>query len=471
MHVYKRTLSLVVLTFLFFLGLLTPPQSCRADTVDSGPLNFQTTGQSMWNSGQAALVNYQIFNVDQPVSVNDTIGSISTTCISFLGTCYPTGSYGVQINANINGHIGANMNLTLTGGDVNAAVPVNVTLGFPGTVANNTPFNITSSGLFQPGASLASESPGALLKLDVSANLSGGITGEACLGGCGATVGPTFNINGTKNLFTTNLVADLVGKTFPISPYFFATAAAAPYVGTSATTTAQADAATPLTLSSSAVATSSFLSINADISNAIAAAFGMAPLDGSVPLGGTSLSYDLFKFSAGVGLNSTQAFTLSATPEVGYIINEIGSNPQTLFSGNMPVGTPYSFSIPTGDTAADVTPQYLMMANLTNETGVVPAINFDFSALGLKYAGLGIPHLLDLPFSIPLNGLNVNFVDQTFPLLGWNTIQGTPFEITATNPTAAVPEPPTLFLVGAGFLLMAGLLRRLNHARAIGHQG
>jgi hypothetical protein len=439
--------------------------------MNSGPLNFQTSNQSMWSSGVTTAVNYQIFNVDLPVNVNQNFGDIHQTQICFFGSCYSTGSYGVQINAAIKGDIGANLNLTLTAGDVNAAVPVNVTLGFPSTVANNTPFNITSSGLFQPGATLTSDSPGILLKLNASANLSGGITGEACAVSCVGPLGPTLNINGTKNLLTTNLLGIPLGTSFHVSPYFVAEADAAPYVGTSATTTAPADAATPLTLSSSAVAKSPFFSMNADTTNAIAAAFGIPPLDGSYDLGGTTLNYDLFRFLAGIGLNSTQAFTLSATPEVAYSVQDIGSNPQSFTSAYMPVGSPYTFSIPVGDTAADVTPMYSMMANLTNETGVVPAINLEFQALGLKYGSIGINSLVDLICPIPLNNLDFNFFNQNFPLLGWNTVQGTPFEITATNPTAAVPEPPTLLLVGAGLLLMASLLRRLNNTETIGRQG
>lgn len=473
MHTWPKASSFIVLTFVLCLRLLTP-QLCRADTVDS--VNFQTSNQSMWSSGVTTAVNYQIFNVNQPVSVNDTFGSISGGgSICFFGSCISTGSYGVKIGANINGTVGANLNLTLTAGSVNAAVPVNVALGFPSTVATNTPFNITSSGFFQPGASLTTQSPGVLLSMNATANLAGSISAKECFGNC-ANQGTSLSTNGsqTTNLFTKDLANSVLGKSISISPYLVADFNVAPYVGTSATTTAPADATSPLRLSSSAVAKTPFFSLNADITNAIAAglrAVGvpLPNLDGSFPTAtGTTVTYDLFRFLAGVGLNSTQSFTLTATPEVAYAIQDIGSNPQGFTTNPMPVGTPFAISIPAGDTAADVTPIYSMGAGLTNVTGVVPAINLEFQALSLKYGSLGIPNLVNLQFPIPFNNLETDFFNQNFPLLGWNTIHGTPFQITAT--IATVPEPPTLLLLGASLLLMAGLLRHRNQAKVLGHQ-
>jgi hypothetical protein len=465
----KKGLSLLVLTFVFLLALVTP-QLCRADSSDS--LNFQTSDQSMWISGLTNAVNYQIFNVDQPVSVNDTFGGISTTSICFLfGSCISTGSYGVQVGANISGDVGANLNLTLTGGSVNAAVPVNVSLGFPSTVASDTTFDITSSGLFQPGASLTTQSPGVILSMNATADLAGSISGEACAGGC-VSQAASVNTNGpqTVNVFTTDLASVALGTSIHISPYVVLQLDDAPYVGTSAKTTATADAGNPLTLSSSALGKSPFVSINADIGNLIAAGLGLPPPDGSFPLGPATLSYNLFEFLGGIGLDSTQSFTLTATPEVAYSVQDIGSDPQSFTTTPMPVGSTNSFSIPAGDTAALVTPTYSMAASLTNDSGLVPAINLEFSALGLKYASIGISHLVDLSLPIPFNGLEATVFNDTFPLVGWNTVEGTPFEITATNPTAGVPEPPTLFLLGAGLLLMACFSRRRYQAKVLGHQ-
>lgn len=474
MRTCAKASSFIVLTLVLCLLLLTP-QLCRADTVSSGPLSFQTSNQSMWSSGTDA-VNYQIFNVNQPINVNDTLGSISTTTFCILGSCVDTGSYGVQVGANINGNVGANLNLTLTAGSVNAAVPVNVALGFPSTVATNTPFNITSSGLFQPGASLTTQSPGINLSMNVITNLAGGISAEECFGGC-ASQAVSVNTNGPKttNLFTTNLLGLGLGKSFNISPYFVAEADLAPYVGTSATTTASSDASTPLTLSSSALAKSPFIAFNADVTNAIAAglrAVGvpLPNLDGSFATAtGTTVNYDLVRFLAGVGLNATQSFTLSATPEVAYAIQDVGSNPQTFTTNPMPVGSAFTYSIPSGDTAADVTPIYSMEGSLANTTGVVPTINLEVQALGLQYGSIGVQHLLDLQYPIPLNGLEADFFNQDFALQGWNTIHGTQFDITATNPTPPAPEPPTLLLLGASLLLMTCLLRYCIQAKVLDH--
>src|SRR4029077_19629495 len=176
------------------------------------------------------------------------------------------------------------------------------------------------------------------------------------------------------------------GTSIHISPYVVLQLDDAPYVGTSAKTTATADAGNPLTLSSSALGKSPFVSINADIGNLIAAGLGLPPPDGSFPLGPATLSYNLFEFLGGIGLDSTQSFTLTATPEVAYSVQDIGSDPQSFTTTPMPVGSTNSFSIPAGDTSALVTPTYSMAASLTNDSGLVPAINLEFSALGLKYA-------------------------------------------------------------------------------------
>jgi hypothetical protein len=462
----KSSFSIVLRTLLLFLVLVSP-KVCWADITST--LSFQTMNEDMWTGSGTSAVNYTIFDPTVPISVNDTFGGITSTEVCFFGACYSTGSYGVQINAALNGSLNPSLNLELTGGDVNATVPVNVTLGFPTTVANNQPFDITSSGMFLPGASLTTDSPGVLLKMDVSANLSGQLTGEACAVACAGPFGPVFSTNGNKtfNLFTTNLLGIPLATSFHISPYFVAELDAAPYVGTSATTSQQqniSDSSTSrLTLSSSAVADHPFVSLNADITNAIAAGLGFEfPLDGSIQLGTSTLTYDIFRFLAGVGLFSSQSFTLSAQPEVAYKIVTVGPTPETTISDPKPLGVAQTFTIPSGATGAYVTPMYSMNALLTNTTGVVPGINLEFQALGLKYGSIGIQHLLDLGFPIPFDNATANFFDKTFSLGGWNTFVGDTFQITATT-----PEPSTILLLGAGLLLLAGFSRR-TYPKALG---
>ena len=479
MRTCAKASSFIVLTFVFFLRLLTP-QLCRADNISSGPLNFQTSNQSMWSSGVTNAVNFQLFNANLPININNTLGSITTTTVCFPaflgGGCVDTGSFGAQVSVNMNADLRATSNLTLTGGSVNATLPVNVTLGFPGAVANNTPFNITASGFFQPGASLTTQSPGVNLSMDLFGSSQGGsIQAEACVVGCvgPATVNiPTTNGTVTTNVFNTNIISDLVGKTVDLTPPSGDVVAqfGIPYVNTSAQTSLPVDATTPLTLQSQAVGSTPFVSVNADLTNIAATLLGLPPLNNSFNVGTTTISYNLLQFLAGIGLNATQAFSLAATPEVAYRLTTIGPNPVTTIFNPEPLGTPQSFIIPTGATGVDVTPFYSMVADLTNQTGVVPAFELQLNALKFNVGGLQLPYLLNENFPFPINSLNLNLFDQNFPLLGFNTIQGTAFEITATNPTAPVPEPPTLLLLGAGFLLMGGLLRRRYQAKVLGHQ-
>lgn len=477
MRTYPKTSSFIILTFVFFLRLLTP-QPCRGDTVTSGPLSFQTSNQSMWSSGITNAVNFQLFNADLPININQTLGSITTRtiCLPVIlgGACVNTGSFGAQIGVNVNADLRATSNLTLTGGSVDATLPVNITLGFPGTVANNTPFNITSSGFFQPGASLATQAPGVNLSMDVFGSSHGGsiqaeVCAVSCLGPAGLTI-PSINGTVTKNVFNTNIVSDLVGKTVDLTPPSNDVVAqfGTPYVHTSAQTSLAANATTPLTLQSHAVGSTPFVSVSADLTNIAATLLGLPPVNGSFNVGTTSIGYNLIQVLAGLGLNATQAFTLTATPEVAYRLTTIGSHPVTTMFNPEPLGTPQSFIIPTGATGVDVTPFYSMVANLTNETGVVPAFELQLNALKLNVGGIQLPYLLNEPFPFPINNLNLNLFDQNFALRGFNTVQGAPFEID-TNPPAATPEPATLLLLGAGFLLMGGLSRHRNPAKVLGH--
>jgi hypothetical protein len=446
------------------LGALAPA-FCRGGTLNSGNLNFQTSNQSMWSPG-ADATTYPIFSVDQSLNFNQSFGGIQQTQICFFGSCVPTGYQGAQITASINGDIGANLNMTLTGGSVNAAVPVNVTLGFPSTVSNNTPFNITSSGLFQPGASLNTFSPGVDLSMNVLGNLSGGINGQVCVVAC-ASGGVNFTTNGpqTLNLFTTNL-AGVLNKSINISPYLVAQIGF-PYVNTSGTPGVQpfpSSCPSPcLTIGSNGVS-KSFFSLQANISNIIATGLGLPFPSGSFGVGSVSVNYTLFQFLAGLGLDSTQAFTLTATPEVSYAVQYIGSDPLSFTTSNMDVGAPFQLSIPAGDTAADITPSYTMAATLANQTGIVPAIDLTFQALKLSAFGIGTPYLINQGLSFQLNNADIPLFNQNFSLGGWNTVQGNTFEITASTPAVSTPEPGTLTPLGSGLLLlaMASFVRRLR---------
>jgi hypothetical protein len=426
-------------------GMLSPGFS-QADTIDSGTLSFQTTNQSMWSSGSAFIFNYNPTLVNIPVNASTSLGP-GTGCV--LGVCA-----GYSLDANVSGNVGMNASLAVSGGTVDATLPVNVSLGFPNTVQNNSTVDITSSALFGTG-SLTTASPSVQASLGVFANLKGGISASGCILVACDSGGTSFNThNATATLFSVDS-RTFPPQTLPLGGSVDLTIGA-PYVQTSGTS------APPISTSGS----SPFLGLNADITNLAAGALGFPPVNGSInlPLGIGGIDYNLAKLTAGLTLNTTQAFNLTAQPLVAYDVSITGSNPTSFSSGPLAVGSPFSFTIPTGDTAAFVTPTYLMSAMLNNNTGGALSAQLGFSALGLSTSGVFSPlgnvgPLVNTSRSFPVTSFSV--FNNTFALQGWNAFQGNTFQIAATStPTSAAPEPGTLTLLGFGMLAMAWFMRK-----------
>lgn len=438
----RKEFVLAVCTLL--IAALSPPL-CRADSLSSGTLSFQTTNQSMWSSGAAFTFNYNPTLVNIPVNAKTSLGP-GIGCL--LGACA-----GYSLDANVSGNVGMNASLAVNGGTVDATLPVNISLGFPNTVQNNSAVNVTSSALFGTG-SLTTASPSVQASLGVFANLSGGISASGCVVVACKSGGTSFSTNATATLFSVDS-RTFPPQTLPLGDNVNLTIGA-PYVQTSGT------GLPPISTSGS----SPFLGLSADITNLAAGALGLPPVNGSfdLPLGIGGIGYDLVSLTAGLTLNTTQAFNLMPQALVSYGVSTVGANPQSFSSGPLAVGSPFSFTIPTGDTAAFVTPTYLMSAMLNNNTGGALSAQLGFSALGLSTSGVFSPlgnvgPLVNTSRSFPVTSFSV--FNNTFALQGWNTFQGSTFQIAATpNPTAAAPEPGTLTLLGFGMLVMAVLVRR-----------
>jgi PEP-CTERM motif len=438
----RKMLVFVVALLLF--GILGP-RICLADTLNSGSLTFQTSNQSMWNTGSAFNFSYNPTLVNIPINFSSSVGP-GIGCV--LGACA-----GFDVNSNVSGNVGMNASLNVNGGTVDATMPVNISLGFSNSVANNTPVSITSSALFGTG-SLTTASPTASASLGVFANLTGGISADGCIVVACKSGGATFKTSATATLFSVN------SQTFPPQTLSLGSnvdlTIGAPYVQTSGTGGPTISAA----------GSSPFLGLNANITNLAASGLGLPAPSGSIdlPLNIGGLTYNLFSLTAGLSLNTTQAFSLTAQPLVDYSVTTVGSNASSFSSGPMAVGTPYSFSIPTGDTSAVVTPTYMMSALLDNNTGGALSASLGFSALGYSSYGVFKPlgskgPLVNTSSSFPV--ANFSVFNNQFALQGWNSFQGNSFQIAATGvPVAPTPEPSSLLLLGVGLLVLAGLIRR-----------
>jgi hypothetical protein len=437
-------ISVCVLT----TGLLAALPAAANTQNDS--LTFQTSGQSMWSTGNAFNFNASptLFNIP----LNGDTGAVGIGCTSFnLFTC-PIVT-GATVDGTLSGNFGVGANVNVNGGTVSATVPVNVTLGFPSLIANNTPINITSSGMFGVGT-LATASPSIQASVNTFGSLSAGITGTACL--LGACTSGTIVSVGPANLGTQLFSIDsrtTPPQTISLFPGVDLNVGL-PFVATNGAAGPQTFPP-PLSIPSSG-GPSNFLGLNANVTNLITTALGLPPLNGSASLGPLNASYNLLTISAGLSLGATQAFNLSATPLVAYNVAEVGANAQNFTTGMMTVGTPFSFSLPGGVTMADVTPIYFMSADLMNNTGLALSASAALTALGasLGVDGLNfsIGPLVDLNTSFPI--ANFSVFNDTFALEGWNVIQGQTFQITAT------PEPGSFLLLGTGILALARGLRR-----------
>src|SRR6267378_1238371 len=432
-----RKTSLVVVC-VFTLGLLAALPAA-ADTQNNA-LTFQTSGQSMWSTGNAFNFSASPTLFDLNLNGSTTAGIGSTSGCPFC--------LGASITASTSGDFGVGANLNVNGGNVSATVPVNVTLGFPSLVPNATPFNITSSGMFGVGR-LSTASPSVQAAVNTFGSLSADLSGKACAVAC--TSGTIVSV-GPFNLGTTLFSID--SKTTPPQTINLASGVdlnvGFPFVATSGAAGPQGFPP-PLSISSSG-GPSNFLGLNANLTNMVAAALGLPPLSASTDLGpclfgvcAGSASYNLLTISAGLNLGATQAFNLSATPLVAYNVTEFGANAQNFTTGMMAVGTPFSLSLPDGVTMADITPTYFLSADLMNQTDLALSASAALSAIGgcATYLGLGgcFGPLIDLSTSFPLADINV--FNNSFGLEGWNVIQGQTFEIKAT------PEPGTLLLFGS----------------------
>lgn len=466
----SQSRSWALLVPCLLVAVLATATLCRADGISVDSVSFTTANQSVWGPGTDAI-SVPLFSSSTPINLpTETYGSIDQSCITILGTCYPTGSYGVQVTAGLSGSIGASAALTLGGGSVNAQVPVSVTLGFPTTVANNTNFNITSSNLFTPNAELSTAPPGVSMSVDLNANLSGGINATACLGGCSSTSVP-LNTGGpqTVNLLNKTLNPNI---DIPLPGDVGSVTVGTPFEGLAGINSNVSTSGATETIQNGGDPATPFLSVNANVTNILADALELPPPAADVDIGGFSLGYNLFSLTLGNGLSSVQSFTLDATPQVAYNLDYLGSDPSQSTTANMAVGTPYQLSIPNGDYAVDVTPTYSMAAELTNQMGVVEEMNLGFDALSFSIGPLSTPSLFETSLTIPI-GPPLLFSPDQFALGGWNTETGSMFQIDAlggTNPGGTVPEPSTLFLFGAGLLLLVGFLRRGARSARAGFQ-
>ncbi|MBI3662210.1 MAG: PEP-CTERM sorting domain-containing protein [Acidobacteria bacterium] len=160
-------------------------------------------------------------------------------------------------------------------------------------------------------------------------------------------------------------------------------------------------------------------------------------------------------------LQFKQLFTLTPIALVNLHILETNQNFQ------FPAGTQINIPFPTGYNYLTIIPTFSMNAKLTNVTSF--ALQQNLCALAGTFSAWSLQ--LGPIFSKcgNLGTLKLNVFNQTFPLAGFGSSQGTTSYVTPNY--GVVPEPATLMLMGTGLVALGYRLRRgacRRHSRRAG---
>jgi hypothetical protein len=479
----RRFAGLLALGALFLVG--TPVHAAQQYSQN---LPFQTTNQSMWETGSQFVLNY---SRRWGTSWNSTSAggpgfrgvTIPGFCIPAVVLCDPItglgcveitpekcfdaqdlGTFGSEASASTSGEIALRPNLSVQGGAVNVDYPILVTIGYPdnGTLRPGDTFSVTTSFLPTQGTRLTTSSPGARLTLDaiLGANFRSSATVKA--GALGTISGTLFDLtiphsdtqifNSDSQIARGALNAGvsllLSGLTRGVLSGHFNELAINTQGG--------------LLLGTQSLASegqANFFNAKVDYTCAFTAGVGIpCPSQRfSLDLGSTgnfSANAQFMDLYHELDFNLYQQFRFNATPKVRLLL----STGQTV---DMNVGETRTLTFPTvsGNAPTNnltVTPTFNLDNTLTNLTQLRIDPTLSFTALNLSYSGSAGGQSLG-SFSLePFATQSVSFpspvtpetlFQDSFPLQGFSPVTTAPFTVvgyTYPRPSLSIVSPPAI---------------------------
>ncbi len=490
------------------------PVAATAVPVLYDGLTFQTSDQSIWDSGDAFILNRTEFigaqwsglstsldlmvgnsrtrvpgtggTIPNPAyalwilcggSINPLCGGAPSTTISNpIPAAYADTRFGADVTGTSNGKIGFNFGLSIDSGSVNATVTYDTELTAPDN-STADPFEFVS---LNPNSTLAGVNTLATNFSELSAyaeavmQLSGDITATGCpvIGVC-YTGSTNYNLDFTPEIISFNqdgqggveLLDGLFQPSdFGVDPLLDGFPMTFDIAGLAEITLnlpqpdtfGGLDAATQ-TLKSTGQ--DDLLDLILDLDNIVATAAGVPGLFGSsfdIPVLG-SVGFDIINVAMGPTIDLQQNFELDPTLWVDLVFSKpvdvIGLGMVTSLSSawdNLP-----DMAFGSGETW--VTPEFYLSSFLNNETLLDFDLAFMIDLLQIYYDfGLlgsetfGIGNVLDEAIDLFTSPA---FYTNRFELEGFNRIAADAFMV-------RLPEPGTLFLFGLGLIGIGVAARR-----------
>jgi hypothetical protein len=467
----RRARILLVLAAPVAAALSLASGPARAGIYDPGALSFQTTGQSMWDTGSSTNISNSVFVGTTWSASTGTFGGIagseSTRVPGTGGTLTATNPLwsawneckksifskicggqparyisvsnpipaqyvdtrsGATLSASTSGKVGFDVGYSFDSGTVNADVGYDTHLSLPDTVTPGEYFYLNPSSILAGQQQLTTSFPQASAKIDAvfQAGVNFDATGCVALAGCtsgqgGVNIDETFEVVSFNDPTSSPGQIKILGEADPALFQFgspIEIGGPLTNVGNVTVHVPELETTGSLDTSANKIVSggeTNFIDLRADMDGLALLAVGLPTILGaSLDIGPVSISYDVVDVEAGPDIKIVQQFELDPTLMVDLQFDDFvdiqGVGSTQSYSGSWD-SLPGIALLP-GDTNVAVTPTFYVDTQLSNQTGFGVSGVFTTQALSASAtASLG-PLSVDLASFDPV----VDFTAETATL-------------------------------------------------------